>query len=704
MKNQRDTSLQTRLAGITILCLLTALATVAYVSGWQVKRDSDLIAQDAVPGTIYAHHMRMAVSRSIGWVLVAASAQTTQFQDASLKTVHDADVEFADALKQYETTIRVNPVKDRELLEHLKVCYEEFYKRRTAYEALILAGDRDGAAAFLERELVPAFLPAIKAAEELLGYNHGNSIAFANSIRSSVHHLDWTVVIVMVMSLICVAVLLVNFSIRRRELAELRESEEKFSKAFQANPSGIAITDFETGRYIEVNESFCRILGYPPEEVVGCTTLDKGVWSSTEEWNQMIQPLVSGGRLHRQEIQTRTRHGVRKTISLSAELIELKGRRCVVTLIEDITERRRLERKQEELATIVECSEDAIIGKTTDGIITSWNRGAEKIFGYTAEEAIGQPLLMLIPPERQHEEVEILAKIVRGETIRHFETVRVRKDRREIVISVTISPLIDGNGKVTGASKIARDITEQKRAEEALRDSEERIRILGNNLPCGMIYQLDMGPDGKERRFTYVSAGVEKWHEVNAEAVMQDPQMLYGQIVEADRPLLAACEAEAFAQMKPFTAEVRIQMPSGAMRWSLLSSAPRRAANGHVLWDGIELDSPSARRRTKNCRPVRSCYATASSTRPPPWPCSTLKCAICRPVIAGSPTITSKEQRSSDARITRCFLTFPSAGRKFTAGRCVESPNAVTRTRSRVRMAAWSGCNGKSGRGMFRRT
>jgi two-component system cell cycle sensor histidine kinase/response regulator CckA len=486
MKITRDTSLQARLAGIMILCLLIALATVAYVSGWQVKRDSDLIAQDAVPGAIGARDMRMAMSRSIVWVLVAASAQTTQFRDASLKIVHDADVAFADSLKQYETTIIVNPVKDRELLEQLKDCYEELYKRRTAYEAMILAGDHDGAAAFLERDLVPAYLPAIQAAEELLGYNHDNNIAFANSIRSSVHHLDWTVVIVMVLSLICVTVLLVNFSIRRRELAELRESEEKFSKAFQANPSGIAITDFETGRYIEVNESFCRILGYPPQEVIGHTTLDKGIWSSTEERSRILRPLLTGGTLHNQEIQMRARYGVLKTVSLNAELIELKGRRCVVTLIEDITERRRLERKQEELAAIVECSEDAIIGKTTDGIITSWNRGAEKIFGYTAAEAIGQPLLMLIPPERHHEEVEILAKIARGETVRHFETVRVRKDRREIVISVTISPLMDGNGKVTGASKIARDITEQKRAAEVLASREELLRNLIKHTPAAV--------------------------------------------------------------------------------------------------------------------------------------------------------------------------------------------------------------------------
>lgn len=117
---------------------------------------------------------------------------------------------------------------------------------------------------------------------------------------------------------------------------------------------------------------------------------------------------------------------------------------------------------------IVDSSDDAIIGKTLDGIITSWNRGAEKIFGYSAKEAIGHPMNMLIPLDRPNEEAEILEKLSRGERIEHFETVRRCKDGRFIEISTTISPIHDENGKVIGASKIARDITERKLVEEKL--------------------------------------------------------------------------------------------------------------------------------------------------------------------------------------------------------------------------------------------
>ncbi len=131
--------------------------------------------------------------------------------------------------------------------------------------------------------------------------------------------------------------------------------------------------------------------------------------------------------------------------------------------------RGRAEEARAQLAGIVESSDDAIIGKTLDGIITSWNRGAEKIFGYPAQEAIGRPMLMLFPTERVNEERDILARIARGENVENFETVRIRKDKRQIHVSATISPLKDSSGKIIGASKIARDITERKQAEESLK-------------------------------------------------------------------------------------------------------------------------------------------------------------------------------------------------------------------------------------------
>ena len=134
------------------------------------------------------------------------------------------------------------------------------------------------------------------------------------------------------------------------------------------------------------------------------------------------------------------------------------------------------------LAAIVESSDDAILSKDLNGIITSWNKGAERIFGYTEEETLGKPVTILMPPERQNEEPAILARIRGGERIDHYETVRQRKDGSLIDISLTVSPIKDANGHVVGASKIARDISERKRAEERqnllLREMNHRIKNL----------------------------------------------------------------------------------------------------------------------------------------------------------------------------------------------------------------------------------
>ena len=134
------------------------------------------------------------------------------------------------------------------------------------------------------------------------------------------------------------------------------------------------------------------------------------------------------------------------------------------------------------LAAIVDSSEDAIVSKTLEGIITSWNAGAERLFGYTASEAVGQHISLLIPTDRRDEETVIIDRIKKGERIEHFDTVRVRKDKTQLDISLTISPVLDASGKIIGASKIARDVTQRKQIERALKESEERYRTLADAL------------------------------------------------------------------------------------------------------------------------------------------------------------------------------------------------------------------------------
>jgi PAS domain S-box-containing protein len=158
---------------------------------------------------------------------------------------------------------------------------------------------------------------------------------------------------------------------------------------------------------------------------------------------------------------------------------------------QDVTERKRAEEERARLAAIVESSDDVILSKTLEGIITSWNRGAERIYGYSADEAVGQPVSMLVPPERPNEIPGILERIRRGEKIDHFETVRVTKDGRRLDISLTVSPLRNSAGDIVGASTIARDITDRVRTEERVREirDTERRRI-ARDLHDGVLQDL----------------------------------------------------------------------------------------------------------------------------------------------------------------------------------------------------------------------
>jgi PAS domain S-box-containing protein len=189
-------------------------------------------------------------------------------------------------------------------------------------------------------------------------------------------------------------------------------------------------------------------------------------------------------------------------IEASISQVAVGGKKLFTAIVRDITETAKAREVSGKLAAIVESSDDAIIAKTLDGIITSWNPAAEKLFGYTAAEAIGKSILMVMPPELAHEESEILARIVRGEKMQHFETRRIRKDGKAIDVAVTISPLRDETGRVIGASKIARDITERKRSEEEIRQQAGLL-----DLTPALVRDLDdrivLWTRGAERLYGY---------------------------------------------------------------------------------------------------------------------------------------------------------------------------------------------------------
>ena len=217
-----------------------------------------------------------------------------------------------------------------------------------------------------------------------------------------------------------------------------------------------------------------RIFGWTAAEAVGRHITLIIPEERHAETDEVLARVRRGERVEHFETIRVARNGQRLNISLTVSPIKDDAGRIVGAskIARDITPQRRGEISQARLAALVDSSDDAIISKTLDGVITSWNAGAERIFGWTAAEAVGRHITLIIPDDRRAEEDEVLARIRRGERVDHFETIRVARNGHRLNISLTISPIRDGTGQILGASKIARDVTERRLMEE------ERERLL----------------------------------------------------------------------------------------------------------------------------------------------------------------------------------------------------------------------------------
>lgn len=250
--------------------------------------------------------------------------------------------------------------------------------------------------------------------------------------------------------------------------------------ALAAASSDAMIAWSADGRVLVWSGASSRLYGYSAEEAVGrqaadfLTPADRCRWPQGSPASPVSLEMI---RVHKDGTLVPVRLQLQPIYSEDGRVVGLAEAGRLQTdarlVSEDGSEAMRLH-----LSSIVESSEDAIISKSLTGVIQSWNRGAQQIFGYQAEEVVGRPITILIPPDRQDEEVQILARIRAGERVQHFETVRVRKDGRAIQVSLTVSPVFGQGGRIMGASKIARDVTAMRRAQRELSDTQERLQAV----------------------------------------------------------------------------------------------------------------------------------------------------------------------------------------------------------------------------------
>ncbi len=282
--------------------------------------------------------------------------------------------------------------------------------------------------------------------------------------------------------------LVLDVTERNRAEAALRRSEERYRTLFDTLIEGFCTVEilFDADgrpvdyRFLEVNPAFEKHTGL--HQAQGKSMRDLAP-DHEALWVEILGKVALTGEAAHFESEAKAR-GCH--YDLCAYRVDGPESRKVAILLNDVTGRKREQETRARLAAIVESSEDAIIGKDLDGMITSWNAGAEHLLGYRADEVIGQPIKRIIPPELQAEEAAILARVRRGESVAHLETARLTRDGRLIPASMSISPIRDAAGAIIGVSKILRDITARKEAEESLRESERLYRAIGESIDYGI--------------------------------------------------------------------------------------------------------------------------------------------------------------------------------------------------------------------------
>ena len=386
---------------------------------------------------------------------------------------------------------------------------------------------------------------------------------------------------------------------RKRAEDALRESEARFAQTARQSRAFVWEVDAD-GLYMFITPVVEDVLGYRPDEIAGQMHFyDLHPVEGREAFRAAaIEVVRRHGEFRDYENPMVAKDGRTRWVSTNAiPLLDADGALLGYRGIDfDVTERKRAEETLREsearFAAATQASRSYVWEVAPDGLYVHVGAMVAEVLGYRPEEMVGRlHFYDLLPPEGREElKRHCFGIMARRESPSGFENVNVAKDGRLVWLSSSARPLFNADGSYRGYQGIDTDISARKQAQDALRESELQLRALNDNLPGGLVYQMDTGVDGRERRLLAVSKGVERMHGVTAEEALSHQKTFYLQIVPEDQARVAELEARAIATLTPFRAEVRCRMPTGEIRWIYVSSAPRRLPNGHLVWDGIEID------------------------------------------------------------------------------------------------------------------